>query len=455
MSINAEHLPLKERISYGMLDTAGNMAYCFSTTYILYYFTDVAGIAVATAGFLLLLSRIVDGIDAPIWGIIIDKTKSKYGKCRPWFLWLPIPFAILGALVFYSPDVDMSSKVLYAGTAYLIYNISFTGLNTPLTAILPLLTKNPKERLVLNSFRMVGGQIGTLLMNATAFPLIALFGAGNDKHGFLVTACIYGFISILLQFYAFCHLKEIDADKVTQEKRLPIKDSFRADKGNWPWVIMVVTNLIFWIAMMARNSTVVYYLTYNLGQKSLVVLINSLGSIGILAIICIPFICRYITKKSAWIGGLVFAIVGEFIMWIGGANLPIIIIGWILSNLGSSVACSMPFAMLGSAVDYGEWKTGIRSTGFLTAFGSTFCIKAGSGLGAAIPAWIMAAFGYVANQSQTGDSLFGISCAFIWFPMVVFAIAIIPLLFYSRYEKMESQVREDLANRAVKLESGC
>lgn len=450
MSTTTDRLSFKERTSYGMLDAAGNLAYCFSSTYILYYLTDVAGIAVALTGSLLLLSRIVDGIDAPVWGIIIDKTHSKYGKCRPWFLWLPIPFAILGTLVFYSPNTDMDTKVLYAGAAYLFYNISFTGLNTPLTAILPLLTKNTKERLVLNSFRMVGGQLGVLLMNATAFPLIALFGMGNDKQGFLVTAGVYGCISVLLQFYAFFHLKETDVDKVQQEKPLPIRDSFKAAKGNWPWLIMVVANLIFWIAMMARNSMVIYYLTYNLGEKDLITLINSLGSVGILAIVFIPFLCRYVSKRNTWIGGLLFAILGEFMVWMGGGNLTIIIFGWILSNLGSSVACSMPFAMLGSAVDYGEWKTGIRSAGFLTAFGSTFCIKAGSGLGAALPAWIMAAFGYVANQTQTADALFGITCAFIWFPIIVFALAIIPLLFYQKYEAIEAKIHMELVNRTAK-----
>ncbi len=449
MGVVKDKLSLNERISYGMLDAAGNLLYCFSSTYILYYFTDVAGLAVAATGTLLLLSRIVDGIDAPVWGIIIDKTRSKYGKCRPWFLWLPIPFAILGIAVFYSPDSDMNMKILYAGITYLLFNISFTGLNTPLTAILPLLTKSPSERLVLNSFRLVGGQVGYLLMNVMAFPLIALLGAGNDKNGFLFTAGIFGFISVLLHLYAFYHLREQGTENLEKAPSVPLKDSLKAAKGNWPWIIILLSNLFFWIAMMARNSMTVYYLTYNLGMKDMVAFVNSMASIGILSVIVIPFICRFISKRTTWILSLILALVGQVLIFLAGDNIYVVLGGWVMSNLGSATACGMPFVMLGSAVDYGEYKTGIRSTGFLTAFGSTFCTKAGSGLGTAIPAWIIASAGYVPNQIQTVAGLSGISFAFIWFPVIMFAIAAIPLFFY-RYEKLENVIRKELISRNIK-----
>lgn len=109
-STSSDSLPLIQRISYGSLDVAGNLLYCFGSTYILYFYTDVAGISLAVAGIILLLARIVDGIDAPVWGIIIDKTHSRYGKCRPWFLWLPLPFAVFSALSFWSPDISMTGE---------------------------------------------------------------------------------------------------------------------------------------------------------------------------------------------------------------------------------------------------------------------------------------------------------------------------------------------------------
>ena len=263
----SDSLPLIQRISYGSLDVAGNLLYCFGSTYILYFYTDVAGISLAVAGIILLLARIVDGIDAPVWGIIIDKTHSRYGKCRPWFLWLPLPFAVFSALSFWSPDISMTGKTIYSAISYMLASILFTGLNTPLSAILPLMTLSPKERLVLNSYRMTGGQIGVLLMNATALPLVAFLGNGNDKAGFIYTAIVFSVISCALTLFAFKNIRELDTDKIQQEPRLPMKKSFSAMKGNWPWILMVLANLIFWIALQQRNTTIVYYLNLQPGSQ--------------------------------------------------------------------------------------------------------------------------------------------------------------------------------------------
>lgn len=151
-------------------------------------------------------------------------------------------------------------------------------------------------------------------------------------------------------------------------------------KGNWPWILMVVANLIFWIALQQRNTTIVYYLTYNLDRKDLVPLVNSLATIQILFIIAIPFFSRYLTKTWIWITGLLVAMSGGGLMWLAADSIPLMIAAWVFANIGSGIACSMPFAMLGFAVDFGRWKTGIKATGILIAFGSTFCIKMGSGI---------------------------------------------------------------------------
>lgn len=328
--------------------------------------------------------------------------------------------------------------------SYMLASILFTGLNTPLSAILPLLTLSPKERLVLNSFRMTGGQIGVLLMNATALPLVAFLGQGNDKLGFLYTAVTFAVISCALTLFAFRNIKEIDTNRAEQAPKLPMKKSFAAMKGNWPWVLMVLANLIFWIALQQRATTIVYYLSYNIERKDLVPLVNSLATIQILFIIAIPFFSKFLTKTWIWIAGLLVATLGGVLIWIAADNVPLLIVGWVIGNIGSGIACSMPFAMLGFAVDYGAWRTGIKATGLLIAFGSTFCIKMGSGIGTAFAAWIMNSFGYLPNQAQSAAGLEGITWAFIWAPALLFVIAAIPLLFFRKYEAMEDRIRRDL-----------
>lgn len=138
-------------------------------------------------------------------------------------------------------------------------------------------------------------------------------------------------------------------------------------------------------------------------------------------------------------------IFGQVLIGFAGMNLPLIITGWIIGCLGIGFAVSMPFALVGAAVDYGEWRNGINAAGLLTAFATTFCTKLGSGIGGMISAKVMAAFGYVAGKTQTAASLHGISISFIWVTVIALVVAIVPLLFYGKFEKMEKQVNDELS----------
>lgn len=435
-----------EKLSYAQLDTAGQLVFTMISSYLLYFYTDVAKLPVAMAGVILLVARVFDGIDAPIWGGFIDITSTKWGRARPYFLWCAVPFALFGILTFWAPQISVSARVWYCGITYIICSILYTGLNTPLTSVLPLITPDPDERLQMNSWRMTGSQIGVLIVNALTLPMVAFLGGGNDVIGFRWTIIIFACLSAGMTLFSFAHIKE--RVKVT-DKKTNLKQGFHAMNRNWPWIIIVVSNLFFWIGLTERTSTLVYYFTYNFGNKGLVTFFNSIASIQIIAMLSIPLLNKLVSKQVLWMVSLIAAIAGQLIIVAGGHSLAIVLAGWILGNLGSGIACSMPFAMLASAVDYGQWKTGINASGLLTAIGSSFCIKVGSGIAGFIPSVILAAFGYVANQAQTQRALSGISISFNWITILAFALAIIPLLFYKKYENMEDEIRESVQKTSV------
>jgi sugar (glycoside-pentoside-hexuronide) transporter len=440
----AEKTELRSRLSYALTDGCGNLLYCIIGSFLLYFYTDVFGLSVAVTGTLLLATRLLDAIDAPVWGFIVDHTKTKYGQSRPYFLWLCVPFAVFMWLTFTTPDLSGTAKVAYAAVTYIAAGVIYTGIQTAITSILPNLSHNSEERVVLNTFRMVGGNVGAFICMTFTLPLVAYFGGGNDQLGFSMTLAFFGVIAAGLLFVAFRNLREVNVEKI---KRIPIKDSIKAVKGNWPWMILVLANLIFWIALTIRQSTVVYYCQYVLGDKGIAAMINGFMVIQVLGMLSIPFLVRHTSKHTTMIIGFVLAIVGHIGMYFAGANLSVLIPFWSISCIGQGIACSMPFAMLSDTVDYGEWKTGIRASGFLTAIGSAFCIKAGSGIGGFIPAMIMDAFGYVPNAVQSATALMGIQVVFIWLPAAIFAIGIVPMLFYSHYEAKEEEVLEALAQQ--------
>jgi sugar (glycoside-pentoside-hexuronide) transporter len=436
-----------KRVSYAASDAAGQLVFCFISFYLLYFYTDVFGISAATAGTILLIARFIDAIDAPVWGIIFDKTHSRWGKSRPWFLWLCVPFATFGVLTFLTPDLGHTAKVLYAGGTYIICSILYTGINTPVTSILSGLTPNPQARVMLTCWRMFGSKFGVLLVNLTALKMVAWLGHGDDRKGFMLAMPIYATGTILLFLLAFRNLEEVVREKKIS---LPIKDSFGAIKGNWPWIIIFTSSLLFWIAFISRVSTVPYFFEYTLHRKDLIPVANSLDFISLATVFFLPFLCRWTSKRNVWALGLLGMVIGQLIVYLGvrtDASVPLIMAGWIFGFLASGVAMAMPFSVLSDSVDYGEWKTGIRAPGFLTAIGAAFCLKAGSGLGGALPAWIMDAHGYVPNVPQTAASLKGIEMGFIWLPAAFFALSILPVLFYKQYEMLEPQIHAELDKR--------
>lgn len=441
-SINGNvKLTWRERIAFGQLDLAGLLVYNMITVYLSYFLTDVAMIPVSIAGIIMLIARVFDALDAPVWGILIDRTNSKWGKARPYFLWVIFPFTIFSILLFSVPDWSLNAKIIYFTLTYVSTNILYTGLNTPLITILPLLTSNPKERLTLNSIRLSIAQIGVLIVNVFALPMIQFFGNGNEIIGFRWTIIILAVTGLLLTLYSFANIKERIKPNIA---KISIKQSFKAIKGNWPWLLIILSNLLFWTGQTTRSSTLIYYLKYNYGDQNIISLVNGLSILQVVTTVIVPLLSIKLLKRTIWMYGLVFLILGQFIILLANNNLFIIIVGWIIGSLGVGFALSAPFVLIGSAVEYGEWKTGIKAAGLLTAFGTTFCTKLGTGIGGALPTQIMSSFGYTAGKSQSVSGLMGIQISFIWVPIITFALSIIPLIFYKKYEKLENQINSDL-----------
>ncbi|MCO7127482.1 MFS transporter [Sporolactobacillus shoreicorticis] len=445
-----DKLPLHRKITYSFTDMAGNLLYCIISSYLLFFFTDVFGLTVGVAGTLLLIARFFDALDAPIWGIIIDHTHSKYGQSRPWFLWMALPFAVFVWLLFTTPDISGTTKIVWAGVMYILAGISYTGMSTPITSVLPNLTSNTEERTVANSFRMVGGNIGNFFAITFIIPLATFLGGGNDQKGWSLAVLLYAIIAVVLLVIAFADMREKNIERV---KSIPIRQSFKAAKRNWPWVLIVSANVIYWVGFMARNSTLAYYFQYNMNDTNLISIFNGFTIIQIVGMASIPFIVKVFRKWGTTVFGLILAILGQFLMAVVGDNITAMLVGWCLACVGSGVACSMFFNMVGDTVDYGEWKNGIRASGFLTAIGSSFCIKLGAGFGSFIPSLIMNAFNYVPNHTQTVSALSAIKFSFMWLPIIIFVINIIPMVLYKKYEDHEPVVIRDLLARKEQTES--
>jgi len=439
----------RQRFGYATSDVAGQLLFTCISFYLLKFYTDIAGLSALVAGNILLAARLIDALDAPLWGIIFERTKSRWGKSRPWFLWLCVPFGVAGVLTFATPDFSESNKVIYAATTYILCSVIYTGINTPVTSILSSLTRDPQQRLVLTSFRMVGSKVGVLIVNATLLPAIVYFGNGNDKRGIFIATTIYAVGAVALFLLAFATLEE--HVKVAPSSGIS-KNSFAAIVGNWPWWIIVSSSLLFWVAFISRISVVPYFFQYVWHRSDLTPIANSLEIVSLVSIVLIPWLCSRTSKCAVWAFGLIGSVIAQFVIYVGVVMhaLPLVFVGWIASILTAAFAMIMPFSLLADSVDYGEWKTGVRAAGLLSALGAAFCLKAGSGLGGALPAWILSATHYQPNHVQSAEAIGGINFTFVWVPAIFYFFALLPAMFYRRFEAMEPHIATELEARRLK-----
>ncbi|WP_059053695.1 glycoside-pentoside-hexuronide (GPH):cation symporter [Paenibacillus senegalimassiliensis] len=443
---STQKLSLLEKVSYGLGDTASNLIYAVVTTYLTYYFTDVYGIGAAAVGTLLLVARLVDMIDSPIFGILIDKTHTRWGKSRPWILWSCFPFAIVTTLLFMGPELSASGKLAYAYIFYIASNVLYTAVNNPLTTLLPSLSSDVQERTVANTFRMFGGQFGGLLVNLTLLPLVAFFGHGDQQKGFFHTMILFGIVGLIMFLITFFNTRERVQDK-SGGKSLSVRESVKAIKGNTPWIAGVLVGVVFFILYVIKLSSGIYYITYNLNKPDIVTTVNTLGSLTLIGIVFVPFLSKKYSKRTLMIIGMAICILGQVIIYLSGQSTAIVLTGTVIGAIGLGLPVGLLFALIADTVDYGEWKSGVRAQGLLASTASGIAIKLGSGLGGAIPAWLLAAGGYVANQTQSASALRMIEISFIWLPILLCVLSILILLFMYKWEKPHHEIVAELELR--------
>jgi len=447
-TMNAKQTTWKERISYGLADTASNLVFQVITTYLLFFYTDVAGLSAAAVGTLFLIARVIDAFDSPIIGIMIDKTSTRWGKARPWFLWLAVPFSAMAILTFYVPDLSASGKLAYAYVTYIILGIIYAGINLPITAMLPSMSSNSQERTVIGVVRMVLALVGSMFVAVFTLPIVDAIGGGDQQKGFFWTMVIFSIAAALLFVNAFWNTRE-HIRSSSSDKALPVKVAISAIKGNWPWVIVLFLNFIFWVASIMKTQTTVYFFTYNMGNKDLIPAAQGASILMFVTLLMVPFFTKKIGKRNTMILGLAISIVGQLVQFAGSssASVPVIFAGIVIAALGMGFCAGLLFTMIADTVDYGEWKNNVRAQGLLTS-ASSFGVKFGMGLGGAVCAWILSFGGYQANKEQTSSALFAIELNFIWIPLICFALAIVALLFY-KLDKEEAQMLAELESRRV------
>jgi glycoside/pentoside/hexuronide:cation symporter, GPH family len=467
-------LSVLEKVGYGLGDTASNILYQAWSFFLMIFYTDVFGIDAKLASFMFLITRFWDMIFDPIIGMVADRTNTRWGKFRPYLLWVAVPYGFLAFAMFFTPSWSQNMKIVYAFVTYILATTAYTAINIPYSSMMAVITPNPKERTTLAQYRFFFAFIGMLLITTFTLPLAKFFGADpahpgynadlgySQSLGFQVTMAVFGAIAIILLIITFLTTRER-----VQPSKLQ-KNSFKSDlkdiSKNIPWLILFIASVFWLIHNMIRNGMVAYYFDYVNGEGSKILWSFTLGvlkldfnqtttfltvgTFGMLAGVLLSTpVKKFFDRKSViiFITSITVVLNAAF-YWLPQDNFKLLAI---MNFIWSLLAGAMPvfiFSMFADVADYHEWKFNQRATGLVTA-GVMFAIKAGVAIGGFLGLYLLGLYGYDKNTAITPGAINGIKVLFSIIPAGFMLVCSIIMIFYPVNDKLLATIELDLNER--------
>jgi len=423
-------LSFKEKLGYGLGDTASHFVWDMVGFWLLFFYTDVYRIPAAAAGTIMLIARFWDmGID-PVIGIISDRTKTRWGKFRPYILFGAIPYAVLAILTFSTPNLGETGKIIYAGATYVLLMTAYAAVNLPYSSLAAVMTSDTYERAGLNTYRFICAFIGQFVVSGLALTLAKFFGNGDKAAGFQYTLVMFGFLSVVFFFITFATSKE----RVQPSTALPssLKEDLKNLFKNRPWIILACVGIISFVMFAIQNAAIAYYFKYYIGKEDSVQLFNVIGTVAL--IVALPLskpLAKAFGNRNVFIASSLISGACFIALYLPGEkDIVTIYVLNILAKMAYAPAVPLLWTMIADASDYSEWKSGRRATGLYFS-AATFAQKAGWGIGAAIAGWLLTVFNYVPNAIQTASALLGIKLLVSVIPGVLYMSCAVFMFFYT------------------------
>lgn len=381
------------KLSYGAGELASNLAWNMVTGFLLLYYTDVALLPVAALGTLMLVTRVADAIFDPLVGILVDHTKSRFGKARPYLLYAAIPFALLTVATFSVPAGSQGMRLAYAYATFTALGLLYALLYVPYGAMLPMLTRDRGEKAQLGSYRAMGSSIASIVAYGLTMPLVARIGGGDRQFGFTVTAAIMGGLTAAIYFVTFANCRE-RLSRPLLPGSMRIGRSLSRMASNPIWRIVFAAAMLIFVKIGLMVSSFVFLAKDVLGDGSVVSWALPLMSVAILAggWLSRPFLLRF-GKRRGNVLALSASIVLVAALPFLETNIPAFVAVFIASNVVGGIQAATTFIMAADAVDYQESRFGERAEGLLASTVS-FATKIGMAVGIAATAYALGWAGY-------------------------------------------------------------
>ncbi|MDZ7331345.1 MAG: MFS transporter [candidate division KSB1 bacterium] len=440
MRLPTQKLTFWEKICYGFGDLASVLYWQTFMLYFTFFYTDVFLIPASVAATMFLISRIWDGINDPIMGMIADRTKTRWGKFRPYLLWLCVPFAVVGVLTFTVPSLGPTGKIIWAYVTFNLIMMLYTAINIPYTALLGVISADSLERTTVSSVKFLFAFSAGIIVSATLLPMVKalghnpslnqIFGPPSDARGWQASFIIYGMMAVI--FFLITFLGTRERVQPPKNQRSSVKQDLYELITNQPWLILLAITITFILFVAVRSSVTVHYFKYvigtqelrlpflesrNYGFEEITSAFNTVGQISaFIGVLGVSWVAKLLGKKRAFLLLFAIAIVSTAAFYfLTAKQLGLIFLFQILGSMTGGPLSVLLWAMYADTADYGEWKRGRRTTGLVFS-ASTMTQKIGWAFGAFVALSLMSRVGFEPNQAQSPESIRGLRLLFSLIP---------------------------------------
>lgn len=456
-------LSVLEKFGYSLGDNASNLIWMTFIYFQLNFYTDVFGLTAAAIATMLFITRIWDMATDIIVGVIADRTKTRWGKFRPYLLWLAVPFGVIAVLTFTTPPFGPHAKLIYAYVTLTLMMLVYSGINIPYGALMGVISPDSQERTSVSSWRFSFAFVGGMIVAAFTQPMIAYFGKGNAVWGYEATMSVYAVAAVVMFLTCFAS---------TKERVQPVKEqktSVWRDLGdlvrNFPWLLLCILGIAQVCFVAIRGAAIIYYFKYYMGDlviapfghelhlggvvgAGLFILVNTI--LSLLGTFLIQYVTPYTGRKKAFMACMLIAAIALFASYFVRPDQLLLLYGYhVVYSILTGPTSALLWAMFADTADYSEWKTGRRATGLVFS-ASGMSNKFGWAIGGTLAASLLAIYGYQANMIQTEHAQEGIRILMAVAPGIGTLVCALGMMFYRLESKMPQISAELAAMRAHK-----
>lgn len=440
-------LSFKEKYSYGLGALGKDLAYGIVGTYLMFYFTDVIGLAPAFVGTLFLVARVWDAFNDPAMGMIVDNTRSKWGKFRPWIFIGTIINAVVIVFLFFKPNLSPTGLMAYYAVMYILWGMTYTIMDIPYWSMIPSLAQDKEEREKISVIPRIFASLGGLLVATFGLSIVAKLGNGDQVKGFFGFGILIAVAFVVTITITCINVKDSSATTVNSKKakKVTLKESFKIIKSNDQLVVFIGIVLAFNLAMQLAGGMAIYYFKYVIGNESLFPVFTAFAGIAEMsALVLFPMLTRKIGRPTVFKIAAILPVIGLFMLLGAGFVAPesavFVAIAGIILKLGSGLTLGSSTVMLADIVDYGEVKLGSRNESIVFSC-QTLLVKSAS----AVSAWLvgvgLTVVGYVANAEQTAQTILGMRVLMVVIPAIV---SILSYIIYKKFYKINGKYHDNM-----------